>query len=80
MAGIPLVDLSGPLSRGICNNSWLIGSTTGENRPSDARKLVGQRYGHDIAAGSCEQSLKPTAERRIFLGEPRKSRARPVDQ
>jgi len=50
-----------------------------EEELRDARKFVGQRYGHDIAARSCKQSPKPTAERRTFLGETRKSRARPVE-
>src|SRR2546423_6532271 len=51
-----------------------------EHRPSNPRKLVGQRYGHDVAVCSRKQSLNPPAERRIFLGETRGSRARPVDQ
>ena len=55
-------------------------AVTRQHRPSDARKFVGQRYDHDIAVRSCEQGLKPTAERRTFLGETRKSRARPVDE
>ena len=51
-----------------------------EHRPSNPRKLVGQRYGHDVAVCSRKQSLNPPAERRIFLGKTRESRARPVDQ
>ena len=51
-----------------------------EYRPSNPRKLVGQRYGHDVAVCSRKQSLNPPAERRIFLGKTRESRARPVDQ
>jgi hypothetical protein len=35
-AGIPLVDLSEPLSRDICSNPRLVGLTWGENRPGDA--------------------------------------------
>jgi hypothetical protein len=48
----------------------------GEHRPSDPCKLVGQGYGHDVT----KQSLNPSAERRIFLGETRASRAHPMDQ
>ncbi len=51
-----------------------------EHRPSNPRKLVGQRYGHDVAVCSRKQSLNPPAERRIFLGKTRESRARTVDQ
>ena len=51
-----------------------------EHRPSNPRKLVGQRYGHDVAVCSRKQSLNPPAEWRIFLGETRESRARPMDQ
>jgi hypothetical protein len=43
VAGIPLVDLSEPLSRGICSNPRLVGLTSGENRPGDAGELVGER-------------------------------------
>jgi hypothetical protein len=38
-AGIPLLDLSEPLSRGICRNPRLVGLTSGENRPDDAGEL-----------------------------------------
>ena len=43
-------------------------------------KLVGQGYGHDVTVCSRKQSLNPPAEWRIFLGETRESRARPMDQ
>ena len=39
VAGIPLLDLSEPLSRGICRNPRLVGLTSGENRPDDAGEL-----------------------------------------
>jgi hypothetical protein len=41
-----------------------------EHRPSNPRKLVGQRYGHDVAVCSRKQSLNPPAERRT-LPDPR---------
>ena len=42
-AGVPLVDLSEPLSHGICSNPRLVGLTSRENRPSDAGEFVGER-------------------------------------
>src|SRR6266496_6211512 len=41
-AGIPLVDLSEPLSHGIGGGPRLIGATAGENGPGDAGELVGE--------------------------------------
>ncbi len=49
MAGIPLVDLSEPLSRGICSNPRLVGLTSGENRPGDAGEFVGERDRQHVA-------------------------------
>jgi hypothetical protein len=51
-----------------------------EHRPSDPCKLVGQGYGHDVTVCSRKQSLNPSAERRILLGETWESRARPMEQ
>src|SRR6266403_136570 len=51
-----------------------------EHRPSDPCKLVGQGYGDDVAVCSRKEGLNPPAERRIFLGQTRESRARPMDQ
>src|SRR5438445_1624200 len=51
-----------------------------EHRPSDPCKLVGQGYGDDVAVCSRKEGLNPPAERRIFLGQTRESRARTVDQ
>jgi len=51
-----------------------------EHRPSNPRKLVGQRYGHDVAVCSRKQSLNPPAERRIFLGKTRGEPCAAVDQ
>jgi hypothetical protein len=53
---------------------------TCEHRPSYPPKLVCQSHDHDIAVRARKQILKPTAERSIFLGETRESRARPMDQ
>ena len=46
VAGIPLVDLSEPLSRDICSDLGLITATARENRPGDAGELVGERDRH----------------------------------
>src|SRR6476659_2705313 len=42
-AGIPLVNLSEPISRDIGDDLRLIGATARENRPNDAGELVGER-------------------------------------
>src|SRR5262245_22600605 len=57
-----------------------IPALTCKDRPSNPRQLVCQGYGHDVAMCSRKQSLNPPAERRIFLGKTRESRARTVDQ
>jgi hypothetical protein len=57
-----------------------IPAITCKDRPSNPRQLVCQGYGHDVAMCSRKQSLNPPAERRIFLGKTRESRARTVDQ
>ena len=49
VAGIPLVDLSEPLSRGIGGDPWLIGAAACENRPGDAGELVGERDRQHVA-------------------------------
>ena len=48
MAGIPLVDLSELLS-GMGGDPRLIGVTARENRPGDARELVGERDRQHVA-------------------------------
>jgi hypothetical protein len=49
VAGIPLVDLSEPLSGSIGDDPRLIGATARENRPGDAGKLVGERDCQHVA-------------------------------
>jgi len=63
-----------------CNLNSHIPAITRKDRPSNPRQLVCQGCGHDVAMCSRKQSLNPPAERRIFLGKTRESRARTVDQ
>jgi hypothetical protein len=50
-----LVDLSEPVSRGIGDDSWLIGATARENRPGDAGELVGERDCQHVAVQPLRQ-------------------------
>ena len=59
VAGIPLVDLSEPLSRGVCSNPRLVGLTSGENRPGDAGEFVGERDRQHVAVQPLRCLLDP---------------------
>jgi len=61
-----------------CSLNSHIPAITCKDRPSNPRQLVCQACGHDVAMCSRKQSLNPPAERRIFLGKTRESRARTV--
>jgi hypothetical protein len=58
VAGIPLVDLSEPLSR-MGADPRLIRVTAGENRPGDARKLIGERDCQHVAVKPLRGLLDP---------------------
>ena len=58
MAGIPLVDLSGLVS-GIGDDPRLIRVTACEDRPGDARKLVGERDCQHVALKPLRGLLNP---------------------
>ncbi len=59
MAGIPLVNLSAILLRGIGRNLGLIRAPARENRPGDAGELVGERNRQHIAVESLRSLLDP---------------------
>ena len=64
VAGIPLVDLSEPLSREICSDPGLIAATARENRPGDAGELVGERDRQHVAVESLRCPLDPGPQTR----------------
>jgi hypothetical protein len=64
VAGIPLVDLSEPLSRDICSDPGLITATARENRPGDAGELVGERDRQHVAVESLRCPLDPGPQTR----------------
>ncbi len=59
VAGIPLVDLSEPLSCCIGGDPRLIGATARENRPGDAGELIGKGDRQHVAG---RDPVRPTAE------------------
>ncbi len=64
VAGIPLVDLSEPLSRNICSDPGLITATARENRPGDAGELVGERDRQHVAVETLRCPLDPGPQTR----------------